>query len=275
MKRTVGIVLVVGMVTPAAAQQKLSEVAGSIELRTPSDRALMVEAAPAPEAGGRPRFGGTALEMLSEDFLERTREAAGLLAETATNDSFYSASWRERMLITSAELEGLGRSLELGLPHPRYQTAYERVMDGVAECQTAIDVVRDAIARDHPVYSVATQHLEEGDRVVSAGLEQIRRIQRAERAEENAPPDDAYLVSRAITELCGARFQDGGTEYDRCAAEQRAGFGAIGGRFNFTVGLDEPTFNAVRNICRSEFPADFAARNRCELQRMAAALPPE
>lgn len=254
-------------------EQRLPDVASKIVLQRPAGEQLVVVESGPTEPGRRVAVTGVDLVEMTEALLARSREAAGILQETRTSLAFFDDGWRRRMLAVLSDIDTARIDLELCQPPDRYAEAVTRVTDGARQYQIAAGMLRWAIYRDQARFSGAFEHFEAGDREVGAALAGLRVETREQRYESEASSVDPFAASQAASRICGSWY---GTalrpEYDRCIAMQRASYEAITRRFSFTVGLDEPSFNSIRNHCRDEFPDDLVARDRCERQRMAAAV---
>ena len=141
--------------------------------------------------------------------------------------------------------------------------------------ELAAGIVRWAILRDQALLGGAYEHMTAGEREVRGALAELRIEAAQENAESSPPPMDVFTERLAAHGAC--REQVGATgsgpAFDRCIERQEASLDAIRRRFSFTMGLDEPTFNAIRRWCRQEWSEDMVSRDRCERQRMAAARP--
>jgi hypothetical protein len=271
MKAATVTMLAVLVVVPAAGQDKLSDVAAEIKLQDPADGAVLVNLGPAPVTDNQRPIDAEALVELSEELAERTYAAADILDELGLDDTFHTRSWQGRMLDACTTLESAVKSLAAFRPEPRYTEPYELVMEGADECQQAIEVIRNAISLDQPLYGPAVLHLAAAERPIAEAIERTRSIRRAEMAESPPPTDDVLSAQQAIAALCASRTGGNEPVYGECVANQQAAFDAITARHNFHANLDQPRFNTIRNHCRAEWPADYVSRDRCERLRIEAA----
>jgi hypothetical protein len=132
-----------------------------------------------------------------------------------------------------------------------------------------LQILRDAIANDRPVFSEAKTRLTEGMSALEAAQAATRALARAEGAESAVPPINPIDAARAIDTLCRARYGDGG-EFTGCVSAQRAALDAMNLRFAASAGLESSIFNIIRNDCRYEWPDDYVSQDRCERNRIAA-----
>ena len=270
--RQIGLVcaLIVLSASAGPAEQRLSEVAGTIKLKRPAgDQFVMVE----PAAGGpgaRMSATGSDLVELTGQLLEEGRAASTVLEESRSGLTFFDSAWRRRMLDTLAEIDTTRFSLELVEAPGRYVDALDRVVEAAREYQLAAGIVRWAILRDRPVFSKAFDHMRAGEREVGAALVGLRREAGVEGNEAAPPPIDPYTAGQAMAEACGAYSRAArGPDYDRCIGQQQAALLAIEHRFSFAERVDERAFNAIRSRCTEEWPSDFVSRDRCERQAIA------
>jgi hypothetical protein len=263
-------VLVWGAV--AGAQETLSEAARGLSLERPeSDQLLVVESAEA-STGHLIGISGAEAVDLAERALAAGRRAEAVLAETRTDDLFYDAQWRSRMLEACHELDMTRRSLDLVQPPGRYVHAFAEVVTGAGRFQVGGAMLRSAISQDEPLYGGAFDQFGAAARHLLTGLVDLRLELEHEQAERTAPQLDPFGSRQTAMSLCAERYgEPRGSGYDQCMAQQTAAYEAMSRRFGFSVGLDEATFNAIRHRCRAELTDDLVALDRCELSRIEAA----
>ncbi len=254
------------------AEQRLSDIAGRIVLQRPEgERLVVVEPQPRP-AGTRVVVDGSGLVEMTEELLASGRAAAAVLQETRTSLAFFDDGWRRRMLAAFGDIDTARIGLELCKPAPRYAESVARVLEGARQYQIAAGIVRWAMMRDQALFSDAFEHLEAADREVGSELARLRGEAREERSESGSAPVDASAAHRAIVSVCGSMRGSGEHDaHDRCVSSQLASLESLQRRFSFTVGLDEASFNSIRNHCRDEWRDDLAGWDRCERQRMTTA----
>lgn len=273
MQRTTAVVCaLLAAASSIGAEERLSDIAGSIVLQRPEgERLVVVEPQPEP-SGARVAVDGSDLVEMTEQLLARGRAAAAILQETRTSLAFFDDGWRRRMLAAFGEIDTARIGLELCKPAPRYVESAARVLEGARQYQVAAGIVRWAMMRDQALFSGAFEHLSAGDHEVGSELARLRGEARKERSESESAPVDAFAASQSIATVCGSRDRSGGQgAHDRCVSSQLASLESLQRRFSFTVGLDEASFNSIRHDCRNEWRNDLAGWDRCERQRMAAA----
>lgn len=267
--------VVCGLLAAAAsvnAEQRLSDIAGSIELQRPAgEQLVMVEPGPERTGMGVPTSGDALIEI-ADQLLATGRAAADLLEETRTSLAFFDDGWRRRMSSALEDIDAARVEVEFSKPPDRYRDAVALTLEGARQYQIAAGIVRWAMLRDQALFSGAFDYLESGDRKVATALVQLRYDARDARWESGSAPPDELTPGQTVSQFCASRHRMGDSgAYDRCVADQRASLEAMRGRFSFTVGLDEASFNSIRNRCRDEWPEDLAARDLCERERMSAA----
>ena len=257
-------------VTTSFAEQRLQDVAGTIELKRPAGEQLVIVEPEPRQPGARMAATGPDLVALAEQLLDSGRAASAVLDESRSGLTFFEGGWRRRMLDALAEIDTTRFSLELVEVGERYADAVARLADAAREYQLAAGIVRWAIRRDQPVFSKAFDHMRAGEREVGAAMAGLRQVGGVEVAQGQSPPIDPYAAGQAMAEACRSYVgATQGPDWDRCLTRQRAAVAAIDHRFSFTEGVEEPAFNALRNRCREEWPRDFIGRDRCERQAIS------
>ena len=266
------LLLLAAAAAPGICEQRLSDIAGSIELVRPTgDQVVVVEPGRRP-AGGRVAVSGSELVELAETLRHAGRSAAALLGETRTSHAFFDDSWRRRIEDALIDIERARASLELARVPERFVAFSDRIEDGGRQLQAAAGIVRWAMVRDAPLLSGAFDNLEAGDREISSALAALKAEVSVEQLEVEPAPADPYQAVEGARRLCRSRYgNERAPGFDRCMELQLAAHEAMLRRYSFTVGLEESAFNSARNTCRAEWPEDLVARDRCEQQRMARA----
>ena len=268
----VGAILAVGLASPAGAQQNLSEVAGKIKLKKPEGGSVVIDQ----HSVGRMVRSGTA-GTDGEILLEATKSCADaarllsdLLAETGSGEVFYDDGWRGRVKTAGETFEEAHKELGFAPVPVRFEAAYDMAESGSDEAAAGLEVLRQAISMDRPQFTEATTNLTTANNILDQAMAEMRRVLRAENAEQLPPTVDALALSNAIRDLCRGRYTEGSEGYDYCISEQEKAGEAISSRFAFTVGLEEADFNTIRNGCLYEWPGDLVQRNACERRRIMA-----
>ena len=264
------VTLIALWVTAGPAEQRLSEVAGTIKLKRPAGEQLVIVEPEDGVPGARMGATGSDLVDLTGQLLEGGRAASAVLDESRSGLTFFDPDWRRRMLDDLAEIDTTRFSLELVEAPERYVDALNKVVEAAREYQLAAGIVRWAILRDRPVFSKAFDHMRAGEREVGDALAGLRREVGVEGNEAASPSIDPFTAGQAMAEACGAYSRAAhGPDYDRCIGRQQAALLAIEHRFSFTERIDERAFNAIRSRCTEEWPRDFVGRDRCERQAIA------
>jgi hypothetical protein len=268
----IGLTIAVMTVAPATAQQSLGDVAGSIKLKRPEGDSVVIDQDSVGKARRRP-IGGTEGEFFLDalgDCLNETTVLHDLLVEARGGEAFYRDEWRGRVHEVALELDGLREELGLVFSEGRYQEAYELAGYGSDTVGDALEILRDALANDRPVFSEARKLSEEAIRVFKEAQAAFGVASRADAAEKTPPLINPIEADRVMTALCGGRYSEGSSGFEGCIAQQRAALDAMTSRSGPGVGLDEAPFNFIRNNCRFEWPKNYAHQDRCERTRIAA-----
>ena len=267
-----GILTAVVVAAPAAAQQSLGEVAGSIKLKRPEGESVVVDS----DTVGQTRRAQTGLTdggFLRDavaDCLTETRALYDLVGETRNGTSFYRDEWRDRVAEVGLRLDGARQDVGLFVAEGRLLEAYELAERGANTATAALEVLRGAIADDRPVFSEAGTLSKEAIRLLGDAQAAIGAAVRADAAEDTPPPINPIDADRVITTLCRGRYGEASSGFTSCSAAQRAAVDAMAGRFAPGIGLDAISFNVIRNNCRFEWPDNYVSQDRCERQRAAA-----
>ncbi len=266
------VVLVLGWGPGVLAQDRLSDAGKGLSLDHPEGEQLLLIEDETGQSATLIDISGVEAVELAERALALGRTAESVLAETRSRDLFYDEGWRIRMIEACSDLENMVRSLNLLRPPDRFSELFAEVEAGARRYQLAAGMMRSAIARDEPLYGGAFDQFTAAGNTLLAGLVELRIENEREASEQPAPLLDPFASRQAAATLCKERYAGGPRAgYDSCMAQQAAAVDAIGGRFSFSVGVDEATFNSIRNGCRADWPDDMVARNRCELTRADAA----
>ena len=267
----IGLTVTVALVAPAAAQQSLGDVAGSIKLKSPDGESVVIDRDSIAQSRRRPT-GGTDSELLSDVVGACLTEATALrdlVEETRDGTSFYRDPWRDRVEAVGFRLDGALEDLRLIVVDGRYQEAYDLAGQGADLIGDALVILRGAIANDRPVFSESKTLSKEAVRHFKSAQTAIAVASRADAAEQEAPSINPIEADRVMSALCGGQYGVGSSRVDSCFDEQRAAVDAMTGRFPPDVGLDAASFNVIRNNCRFEWSDDYVNQDRCERTRMA------
>jgi hypothetical protein len=261
-------VMFMGLSLAAGQEQRLSDVAGDMKLQPPSQTNLLVDLG----SSDQDLTGPVALLELTEEFDESIRSASAVLEEARAYEPFFDQDWRDRMIESLIDLGLAAYSVDVARPPTAYAEAYGLVVDGVVGCERAEAIIRTAIDQDLPIFGTAIASLADAGRTVSDGLGRMRRIRSVEVAESAPSVADPIETTLGIESLCSSRAAGDNQRYDECVVAQQAALRSLGARFGSTaLHVDQPTFNAIRNSCRREWPVDMVGRDRCEQRRIAEA----
>jgi len=267
----IGLTATAVLVAPAAAQQNLGDVAGSIKLKRPEGETVVIDRA----AVGRARrqrsgFQSDLLRDVVGDCLTETSALRDLIEETRDGASFDRGPWRDRVEEVGERLDGALDELELITPEGRYVEPYGMAIRGADLMRDALVILRSAIAEDRPVFSESRTLSEEAVRYFKDAKTALGAASRADSAEEAAPLINPIEADRVMTAYCAGQYGGGSSGFDSCIAEQRAAVDAMAARTGPGSGLDVASFNVIRNNCRFEWPDNLVTQDRCEQTRIAA-----
>jgi hypothetical protein len=260
---------------PAAAQQSLGDVAGSIKLKRPQGESVVIDQNSVKNTRGRISI-ATESDFFRDtlgDCLTETRALHDLLMEARAGEAFYQEEWRGRVQEVGLRLDGAREELALVSPDERYEDAYGLAEMGSATVGDALEILLGAIEQNRPVFSESRRLSEEAIRTFERAQKSIGAVSRAEAAEEPAPMINPIEANQVMTAYCGGRYEQGSDGFASCIAEQRAAVDAMAGRSAPSAGLDAASFNVIRNNCRFEWSGDYVNMDRCEQRRIAAKRP--
>jgi len=258
---------------PAAAQQSLGDVAGSIKLNRTGDNDVVIDQ----KSVGRSRSTSSSLSD-GQALLEATKECAfaaqtlnDLLGETGSGEVFYDDGWRARVEAAGGQWDQSNRVFEVIYAKDRYEAPYDTAERGATATTIGLGILRGAISADQPRFGEAKRQIAEGAELLESAERDLNAALRREEAESPPPPIDPIAADRSIDAVCQNSGAKGSQEFDSCVAAQQAAMNAIKGRYAPGVRLDQATFNRIRNSCRYEWPDDFVSRDLCERTRIGRA----
>ena len=266
----IGLAITVVLVAPAAAQQSLGDVAGSIKLKRPEGESVVIDQNNVGKAARPPR--GTESDLLRDvigDCLTESNALHDLIFESRDGSSFYRDPWRDRVEEVGLRLDDALAELRWIEVDGRSQEAYDLAGRGADLIDDALMILRSAIAKDRPVYSESRTLSKEAARYFKDAQTALGVASRADAAEQAPPLINPIEADQVMTGLCGGRHGLGTSGFDSCVAEQRAAVDAMAGRSAPSVGLDASPFNVIRNNCRFEWPNNYVDMDRCERTRIA------
>ena len=269
---TVGLAAVLALAAPSEAQQSLGDVAGSIKLKRTEGEAVVIDRSTIGQTRNRPSGYAPDEYLLGaiEDCMRETRALRELVIEARDGTSFFDSEWRSSVAEVGLRLDVARDDVGFAVDEDRLRAASELAERGAGTAEAALELLRGAIAEDRPVFSQADRLAEEALRQLGdarSAVESASRVSTAESTPEQINPIDA---DRAMTALCAGRSERGSAAFNDCVAGQRAALDAMTSRSGPGVGLDEASFNSIRNNCRFEWPGDYVTQDRCERQRIDA-----
>jgi len=260
----------VAIAAPAAAQQSLGDVAGSIKLkRTGGDEVVIDQ-----QSVGRPRStsslmsDGEVILDVTDGCFAAAQALSDLLGETGSGDVFYDDGWRARVEVAGDQWDQSNGEFESIYAQDRYEAPFDTAERGATATTIGLGILRGAISADTPNFAEAKRQIADGVDLLESAARDLRAILRREEAESTPPPIDPIAADRSIEGVCRGSFARGSQGFDGCVGAQRAAIDAITVRNAPGVRLDQATFNSIRNSCRYEWPDDFVNRNLCERQRI-------
>ncbi len=261
---------VVAIAAPVAAQQSLSDVAGSIKLKRTGDDKVVIDQ----KSVGRSRRISSSLSD-GEALLEATKDCASaaqaltdLLGETGSGRVFYDDGWRARIEAAGEQWDQAHGALDGIYEQDQYAAPYDMAQRGATAATIGLGVLRGAISADEPAFAGAKRQIAEGADLLESAAKDVSAILQREGAGSTASPIDPIAADRSIDAVCRNSFAQGSQGFDSCVAAQRAAMDAIVSRYPTDVRLDQAAFNGIRNSCRYEWPDDFVNRNLCERRRI-------
>lgn len=258
---------------PAAAQQSLGDVAGSIKLKRPEGEAVVVDGSSLARTSGPSRSSLSGdLEVVLTDSRDIARDLAAILENLPRITSYiYSDEQRAQLEGFAFALDTARNNVAMFFGVEGVQDVVEKAESGVAEAQQALASAQAAVARASWVPNDVRRLAEHGAKLLDDALADLRKVERAGAAAQTPPPIDPIAADASIRGLCGQSAAEGSDRSRECVARQRAAIDNIMGRSALASGVDEPAFNTIRNQCRAEWVHDFVARDGCERRRVAAA----
>ena len=270
--RMIGALIALLLTAPVAAQQSLGDVAGSIKLKRPEGESVVIDSSTVKQKRRAPGGGAAPDELVDsiQACLDAAQVLLDLVGETRDGSNFYTDGWRDRVAEAGLRLDEARGDLRSVYPESRFAEVLQEAEDGADIAMAGLQILRDAIANDRPVFSESKTLLSQGMSELDTAKTATKALARAETAEATAAPINPIDAARVIDTLCRARSGEGTGELAGCVASQQAALDAMNLRFSASVGLEASVFNVIRNDCRSEWPDDYVSQDRCERNRIAA-----
>lgn len=274
---TVALLLVLVAAAPASPQEKhLGEVAESIRLNRPDGEPVVIDdqflppAVPPVEVTPYPER----LATLVGAYRTAVRDLETTLTELDRSMVLYDPVWRESVERICLRFEDLGIEVAAAAPDQPFAAAHEAARSATQEYAEAVAAVRGAIRNMTPTIGERFEHLKNGRLLLERA--QALAEEARKRLELESTPEDPIRASDfdAGAAECRSRYPKDLDLQRHCATVQDRAVREISNRTAFGLGLDEATFNTLRNRCREEWGNDYEGRNDCEKKALAA-LPPE
>jgi len=260
----------VGLAAPATAQERLGDVAGSIELKNKGDAEIVIDqrSVRRSRSASATLSDGEALLEATEECVAAAKTLNGLLGQTGSGTVFYDDGWRARVESAGDRWEQARARFDAIDARGRYAAPYDTAQSGANATTIGLGILRAAISADKPNFSEAKRQIAEGVRLLESARWDVGVAVRAQRAEEPPPVIDPIAADRSINATCRKSYSESSEGFDTCIAAQKAAIDAINIRNAGAVRLDPAVFNTIRNSCRQEWPDDFVQRNQCEQRQI-------
>jgi hypothetical protein len=268
------LILCVMAAIPTAAQQKLGDVAGSIKLKKSEGEAVVIDDA---QMGRRSRSASSGagesslLYDVMGDCLEVSRSLAAVLSDAPRiSPLVYSEDFRAQLEEIGLQLESVSGGLRMIPDTGAYEDAYQQAVVGLEQVQQGFSSAQVAVGANRVVNKEVREQVSAGADAIETAMTAARAVERAEAAVAPAPPIDPIAAASSIRTVCLRMGAEGSEAYQSCVSQQNAAVDALYSRSGASVGLDEASFNKIRNGCRFEWPDNYYNRNACETRRAAS-----
>lgn len=266
---SVAIVLLASSV--GVAQERLSDVAGSIKLNPDAivEKEGYVEDPKAAVKADRELFG----DILAS--CSAIADSIGELLVEARNSVLYRDDvLPNRLKAECFDLDTELQELYLLRLTPVFYEPLETALAAIETCGVATDSVRQELARRGVAFSQAIedttscrQELDRaGRQLAAAGAGPGSAVPEVVDEAAEPPTDDEIIAA-----LCEPERANGSEAYDACVGGQYRGLADLSARTSDNEMLDPSVFSGIRELCAGIHPQDYAARDRCEIDKMTAA----
>lgn len=274
MRMPASLLLVLALALPAAAQQKLGEVAGSIKLKKPEGESVVIDDTGISRSAARTPSGDLAADLVdvTVQALEAGEEISAYIAGLPwVSPVIYDSSASEILQNADAELELAASSLPLFAGLESYDAAIDDAAEGVGALREAISAARDAVSRYRVVSREVREQAARGVGMLRVAVDAMESVERGSARESTPAPIDPIAADAAIRAGCGRRYSPESEAYGECYEEHQAALDRLVLRSGAAAGVTTAAFNRIRNECAFEWSGDYVARDRCEQRRLAAA----
>ena len=254
---------------------RLGDVAGSIKL----DPAAVTEG------------GGTVVDPVQVrkadrelllDVLDAARAEArrlgDLLTEARSTILYHGDNLPVRLGSASRDLEAAVQEIYSLRLTPSFQQALGDARDAAATCDLAAVAAREELERLGVGFTEAVETLEtcrrqlEAAALGAAGGDRPESAagSRADDRSDDAAEGIAGGADARIAALCESERSAGADAAQRCLEEQYRALAALEARTAVNEMLGQDLFDGIRKSCLNRYLDDYAARDRCEQERMTA-----
>lgn len=265
--------LALTVVMPAAAQQSLSDIAGSIKLKRPAGEPVVMDGSSLTgTAAASPGSLSAELEEVLIDSRETVQDVSSLLAGMPRiSPVSYSDEFRGRLGVLELELETARNNIAMFFGVRGYQDVVDEAELAVAESREALEAARTAAASGGLASNEARDRAARAVSRLGDALTRLGVVERTRAAAQPPPAIDPIAADASIRGLCGQSYTEGSDRFQVCVSRQQAAIENIRARSALASGVDDSAFNTIRNQCRLEWVHDYVARDGCERRRVAAA----
>jgi hypothetical protein len=255
----------------SAQETHLGDVAESIRLDHPAGEPVIIDDQSFPPAVS-PAEGAPYTERLAgiaEAYRSAVERLETTLGEMDRGMVLYDPEWRSAVEDICLDIEELTIEVTAATPSPPYAEAHEALRAATREYGEAIAAVRRAVANMTPTIGERLVHLRDG----RLWLERAQALAEKTRERLELESTPAEVVGSQGFDggeaVCAARYPTDPDLEDACLRVQERAVRELEGRTAFGLGLDDATFNAIRNRCQLEWGTDYEGRNDCEKRALA------
>jgi len=259
---------------PAAAQQKLGDVAGSIKLKKSGEESVVIDGSDVGQTSRR--SASTSESDLMYDIMsDCLDEARGLSAMVEKLPRIipvrYTEDFKTQLAAVGERLDELDLELQMIPDAGPNESAYLKAVEGFDKVRQGYSEVLAASNTRQLVTTEQKRMITDGGNAIDEAMASVRSISRSQAAGAPPPPIDPIAAAESIRKVCSRYGSDGSPAFEDCVSKQDAAKNALIGRTGPAVGLDTEAFNKIRNGCLYEWPDNYVNRNACETRRAAAA----
>ncbi len=273
LKLAAAILSVLSIAAPVMAQQKLGDVAGSIKIKRPEGEAVVIDGSDVGQTSRRSSASSDAdlmYEILA-DCLEAARALSAMVADAPRiTPVTYSSEWRSQLDDLGQRLDAVSQELQRLPDAGPFEAAYQKAVTGLDEVRQGFDSVLTTVNARRLVVSADKRRISNGADAIEEAMTEVRAVGRSQAASAPPPGIDPVAAAASIRKVCSSRGAEGSQAYGDCVNLQDAAKDALVARTAPAVGLDDESFNKIRNGCLYEWPDNYFNRDACEVRRSAA-----